>query len=95
MTDADGTVSLSVGSNVITVEVTAEDGSTTRTYTVTVTREGRLCPKSLISPEKSAIHPKSLTLGRASEGCNVNESATSKMTCTRLGRSCESLLDAL
>ena len=40
VTDADGTVSLSVGSNVITVEVTAEDGSTTRTYTVTVTREG-------------------------------------------------------
>ena len=31
-------VSLSVGSNVITVEVTAEDDDTTRTYTVTVTR---------------------------------------------------------
>ena len=40
VTDSDGTVSLSVGSNVITVEVTAEDGSTTQTYTVTVTREG-------------------------------------------------------
>ena len=38
VTDADGTVSLSVGSNVITVEVTAEDDSTTQTYTVTVTR---------------------------------------------------------
>ena len=38
VTDADGVVSLSVGSNVITVEVTAEDDSTTRTYTVTVTR---------------------------------------------------------
>ena len=36
--DADGTVSLAVGSNVITIEVTAEDGETTRTYTVTVTR---------------------------------------------------------
>ena len=36
--DADGTVSLAVGRNVITVEVTAEDGETTRTYTVTVTR---------------------------------------------------------
>ena len=35
---ADGTVELSVGSNVITVEVTAEDGNTTKTYTVTVTR---------------------------------------------------------
>ena len=38
VTDADGTVSLAVGSNVITVEVTAEDRSTTQTYTVTVTR---------------------------------------------------------
>ena len=38
VTDTDGTVSLAVGSNVITVEVTAEDGETTRTYTVTVTR---------------------------------------------------------
>ena len=38
VTDADGTVSLAVGSNVITVEVTAEDDSTTKTYTVTVTR---------------------------------------------------------
>ena len=36
--DADGTVSLAVGSNVITVEVTAEDGSATSAYTVTVTR---------------------------------------------------------
>ena len=38
MTAPDGNVSLSVGSNVITVEVTAEDGETTETYTVTVTR---------------------------------------------------------
>ena len=36
--DADGKLSLSVGSNVITIEVTAEDGNTTQTYTVTVTR---------------------------------------------------------
>ena len=34
----DGEISLAVGGNVITVEVTAEDDSTTRTYTVTVTR---------------------------------------------------------
>ena len=37
--DADGVIPLAVGRNVITVEVTAEDGSTTRTYTVTVIRE--------------------------------------------------------
>jgi predicted outer membrane repeat protein len=35
---ASGAISLSVGSNVITTEVTAQDGSTTKTYTVTVTR---------------------------------------------------------
>ena len=34
----DGTVSLTVGSNTITIEVTAEDDSTTKSYTVTVTR---------------------------------------------------------
>ena len=38
VTDADGVIDLSVGSNVITIEVTAEDGETTQTYTVTVTR---------------------------------------------------------
>ena len=43
LTDADGTddgfqVALDVGANAITVEVTAEDGTTTQDYTVTVTR---------------------------------------------------------
>ncbi len=38
--DADGVVPLAVGSNVIAVEVTAQDGVTTGTYTVTVTRAG-------------------------------------------------------
>ncbi len=36
--DEDGTVDLVAGYNVITVEVTAQDGTTTRTYTVTVLR---------------------------------------------------------
>ena len=36
--DADGTVDLVAGYNVITVEVTAQDGTTTQTYTVTVLR---------------------------------------------------------
>ena len=36
--DADGTVALVVGSNAVTIEVTAEDGKTKKTYTVTVTR---------------------------------------------------------
>ena len=47
--DADGVIALSVGSNVITVEVTAEDGNTTRTYTVTVTRASPTTPGQLSS----------------------------------------------
>ena len=35
---ADGVIPLAVGRNVITVEVTAEDGNTAQTYTATVTR---------------------------------------------------------
>ena len=39
--DEDGIVPLAVGAdNVITVIVTAQDGKTTQTYTVTVTRAG-------------------------------------------------------
>ena len=38
--DAAGLASLSVGPNVITAEVTAEDGQTTETYSETVTRAG-------------------------------------------------------
>ena len=37
-TDADGTIPLSVGDNVIAIEVTSEDGNATRVYTVIVTR---------------------------------------------------------
>ena len=36
--DSDGTVALEEGSNVITVEVTAQDGTTTQTYTISVNR---------------------------------------------------------
>ena len=38
MEDGDGVIPLAVGSNVIAIEVTAEDGATTRIYTVSVTR---------------------------------------------------------
>ena len=47
--DADGVIALGVGSNVITVEVTAEDDSTTQTYTVTVTRASPTTPGQLSS----------------------------------------------
>ena len=36
--DVDGVVPLSLGSSMVTVEVTADDDTTTRTYTITVTR---------------------------------------------------------
>ena len=48
-TDSDGTVSLSVGSNGIAVEVTAEDANTTQTYTVTVTRAAPLSSDATLS----------------------------------------------
>ena len=55
LTDADGVeeglqVDLEVGANTIKVRVTAEDGSTTRTYTLVVTRdEPRASPDALLS----------------------------------------------
>ena len=36
--DADGTIPLAAGANVITIDVTAEDAVTTQTYSVTITR---------------------------------------------------------
>ena len=44
--DRDGAVPLVEGSNVISVEVTAEDGETTKTYTVTATRAAAPPPAS-------------------------------------------------
>ena len=55
VTDADGVVVLRVGGNVITVEVTAEDDSTTRTYTVTVTRAEPLVPELSSDATLSAL----------------------------------------
>ena len=49
--DTDGVIDLAVGANVITVEVTAEDGVTTRTYTVTVTRAEAADPAPAPDPE--------------------------------------------
>ena len=44
--DADGAIALSVGENVITIKVTAEDESTVKTYTVTVTRAAAAPPST-------------------------------------------------
>ena len=42
--DADGTIPLAAGDNVITIDVTAEDATTTKTYTVTITRATPAAP---------------------------------------------------
>ena len=52
--DDDGTVSLAVGSNVITIEVTVKDGETTKTYTVTVTRAEAPAPEPTVAIELSS-----------------------------------------
>ena len=51
--DADGIISLSVGSNVITIKVTAEDGNTIKTYTITVTRATPPAPRPAVAVELS------------------------------------------
>ncbi|WP_420622836.1 cadherin-like beta sandwich domain-containing protein [Candidatus Poriferisodalis sp.] len=66
--DGDGTVSLAVGSNVIAVEVTAADGQTTRTYTVTVTRAA--------PPEPKPITPPGLVLSETSVKVHEDGTAT-------------------
>ena len=64
--DADGTIPLAVGGNVITIEVTAEDGNTVRTYTVTVTRAGAAGsgdpPEAPDKPTGNMPEPGSVTL---------------------------------
>ena len=54
--DEDGTIELTVGENAVAIVVTAEDGETARTYTVTVTRAEpptaavKLSPKGPVTP---------------------------------------------
>ena len=69
--DGDGTVSLAVGSNVITVEVTAEDGRTVKTYTVTVTR-ANAGPKPS-SPPDSPDAPTGEVTGKGRVALNWND----------------------
>ena len=70
-TDADGTVSLAVGSNVITIEVTAEDGETTRTYTVTVTRAAPSTDATLSALTLSGVDFGTFSSGTTSNSATV------------------------
>lgn len=61
-------VSLNVGSNTVTVVVTAQDGSTTKTYTVTVTRAAAAVAVTL--------SPAAGSLPAATVGASYNEEVT-------------------
>jgi uncharacterized repeat protein (TIGR02543 family) len=68
---ASGSISLNVGSNTITVVVTAQDGSTTKSYTVTVTRlsnDATLSNTSVIKGQAPTLGTPSSTLGSETPG---------------------------
>ena len=69
--DDDGAVNLAVGANVITVEVTAEDGIATQTYTVTVTRAD--APITSVSADASLS---GLTLSGVTLSARISSRAT-------------------
>ena len=57
---ASGALALSVGLNTLTVKVTAQDGATTQTYTVGVTRaadSGETCPAGVVPEETAGPYP--------------------------------------
>ena len=78
ITDTDGTVNLAVGDTVITVEVTAEDG-TTKTYTVTVTRASLSADATLSSLDLSGV---TLSPLFASDTTSYTGSVASSVTST-------------
>ena len=61
--DTDGTVALAVGANTITVEVTAEDTSTVKTYTVTVTRAAATSSSTFVSNIGQDVETDGLLVG--------------------------------
>ena len=61
--DADGTISLAVGSNSITIEVTAQDTTTTKTYTVTVNRANASAPTTgQLSTDNPSVNFRTITM---------------------------------
>ena len=72
--DDDGVIPLTVGANAVSVAVTAEDGETSRTYTVTVTRAA---PPPAVPPDSPGAPTGSLDgAGNASLEWNDVETAT-------------------
>ena len=69
--DEDRSIALAVGSNVIAVEVSAEDGQTTKTYTVTVTRADAEPKPS--SPPDTPDAPSGEVTGKGRVALNWND----------------------
>ena len=76
VTDADGVVSLSVSSNVITIEVTAEDDDTTQTYTIAVTRASPSSDATLSALTLSSIDFGTFASGTTSYSAQVANSVS-------------------
>ena len=76
---ASGAIALNVGSNIITTVVTAQDGTTTKTYTVTVTRAASVnADLSALSLSSGTLAPAftSATTGYAASVGNATTSLT-------------------
>ena len=54
---ASGAISLNVGPNIITIVVTAQDGTTTKSYTVTVTRNSNVATLSSLTLSSGSLSP--------------------------------------
>ena len=77
---ASGAIPLSVGANAIKVEVTAEDGSTMQTYTVTVTRASA---QQTTTPTGNVVWSATLNVKSATgRGCNNGHSTTANKCST-------------
>ncbi len=78
---ASGAIALTVGGNTVTVVVTAEDGTTTKTYTVTVTRAASSnADLAALTPSSGSLSP-GFASGTTSYTASVSN-ATSSITIT-------------
>lgn len=60
---ASGSLSLNVGANTVDVKVTAQDGTTIKTYTTTITRAAPLSAPTVTTPTSASIAGTAATLG--------------------------------
>jgi spore germination protein GerM len=60
---ASGALALNVGGNTVDVRVTAQDGTTIKTYSVTVTRAAAITPPTVTTPTAASVTATGATLG--------------------------------